>query len=164
MPHDKLTENTTWSSDDHPIYLGGDVFVPKDLTLTINAGTDIKYNGFSIIIDDGGLKRKDLISKAHGMDQSHYNQLIPTTPVLHQNYPNPFNPSTKINFTLDENSYVELKIYNILGEEIQTLLSRQIDPGEYSLNFDGHGHAPGIYFYTLVSDDFTKTKKMTLIE
>ena len=160
----KLTQNTTWSSDDHPIYLGGDVFVPRNLTLTINAGTDIKYNGYSIITDDGGFRRKDLISKTNELDQSNYNQQIPNTTVLHQNYPNPFNPSTKINFTLDKNSYVELKIYNILGEEIQTLLSRQIDSGEYSINFDGHGHAPGTYFYTLLSDDFTKTKKMTLIE
>jgi flagellar hook assembly protein FlgD len=89
-----------------------------------------------------------------------------TTPVgffLNQNYPNPFNPSTTIEFTLPKSEYVELKIYNILGKEVSTLVSMKLNPGNHTYTFDGKNLATGIYYYQLVAGDYREVKKMILL-
>ena len=83
---------------------------------------------------------------------------------LFQNVPNPFNPSTIILYSISKSGFVTLKIYDILGREIQTLISEFQKTGAYSINFDASKLSSGIYFYTLqVSNDFAETKKMLLI-
>lgn len=81
---------------------------------------------------------------------------------LLQNYPNPFNPTTKIEFTLKAKSYTELKVYDILGREIQTLIASELEAGMHSVEFDGTNLPSGIYFYRLSSGGFVQTKKMIL--
>jgi predicted phosphodiesterase len=88
---------------------------------------------------------------------------------LSQNYPNPFNPETKISFEIKNNSgnkpvFASLKIYNILGNEICTLINDLLKPGNYNVSFDGSGIPTGIYFYKFSTDERTETKKMVLLK
>lgn len=82
---------------------------------------------------------------------------------LFQNYPNPFNSSTTIEFNLSENNYVELKIFNILGQEIETLLKSELKAGDYKLSWNAGKYPSGIYFYKIITSVFIKTNKMLLI-
>lgn len=82
---------------------------------------------------------------------------------LRQNYPNPFNPSTIISFTLPKETLTTLKIYNILGVEIATLVDTSLSAGTHFVAFDAHRFASGIYFYTLTTNGFSQTKKMLLL-
>ena len=92
------------------------------------------------------------------------NDNIPLEFKLSQNYPNPFNPTTNINFSLPERSFVELKIYNILGIEISTIVNKELQAGNYNFPFDAENLTSGIYFYKLNAGKFSVTKKMTLIK
>ena len=83
---------------------------------------------------------------------------------LSQNYPNPFNPETKIGFSIARQGFVNLKVYNSLGQEVQTLVSKDLASGNYSVTFSGAGLTTGIYYYTLITDGFTETKKMLLVK
>lgn len=83
---------------------------------------------------------------------------------LEQNYPNPFNPSTKIYYTIGSNQFVQLKIYDLLGKEIATLVNEYRDAGSYNINFDASNLTSGIYLYKLQAGDFVQTKKMLLMK
>jgi unsaturated chondroitin disaccharide hydrolase len=84
---------------------------------------------------------------------------------LLQNYPNPFNPSTTISYSLDKLSApVTLKVYDILGNEVKTLVDKYQYPGDYSVKFDGSNLASGIYFYRLEYENFIQTNSMTLVK
>jgi photosystem II stability/assembly factor-like uncharacterized protein len=82
---------------------------------------------------------------------------------LHQNYPNPFNPSTVIKYELPKNSWVTLKIYNVLGEEVQTLVSSEKEHGIHEAAFDASTLSSGIYIYNLRAGEFVESKKMLLL-
>lgn len=83
---------------------------------------------------------------------------------LSQNYPNPFNPRTQINYQLSVGSHVTLKVFDLLGREIVTLVNEAKQPGEYEIDFDvsKYGLTSGVYFYQLTSGSFTSTKKLIL--
>jgi hypothetical protein len=89
---------------------------------------------------------------------------IPTEFALLQNYPNPFNPGTKIEFKISKAVLVNLKVYDLLGREVTTLLKEEMLPGNYTIDFDASTLASGIYFYTLNAGDFVSTKKMILLK
>ena len=89
---------------------------------------------------------------------------MPKTPQLKQNYPNPFNPTTQISYILPRAGFVTLKIYNILGMEVQILVSRFQPADQYSVNFDGSLLSNGVYFYQLQVGSFTETRKMILMK
>ena len=82
---------------------------------------------------------------------------------LNQNYPNPFNPSTTIKFTLPNPEFVELKVYNILGKEVTTLVSNKLNQGNHTYQFDGKNLASGVYYYQLVAGVYREVKKMILL-
>jgi parallel beta-helix repeat protein len=88
---------------------------------------------------------------------------IPKSFKLFQNYPNPFNPTTKIEFQLANSGFVSLKVYNVLGNEIKTLLNKEMSAENYEVTFDGSGFSSGIYFVRLQQDSFIQTMKMTLM-
>jgi len=90
--------------------------------------------------------------------------LIPAQFELEQNYPNPFNPSTTIRFTIPEAGLVTLKVYNLLGEEVATLLNEEQTTGVYEVTFDAAQLSSGIYFYTISSGNFVASKKMILLK
>jgi hypothetical protein len=89
---------------------------------------------------------------------------LPTKFELNQNYPNPFNPVTKINFAIPKTSFVSLKIYNMLGREVATLVSDTKVAGYYSIDFSAADLSSGVYYYRLESDGFTDVKKMMLVK
>jgi hypothetical protein len=89
---------------------------------------------------------------------------IPGDPVLHQNYPNPFNPVTTINYQLPITDYVELSIYNLQGQKIESLVSEQQAAGNHAYQFDGRNLASGVYYYHLMAGSFSDVKKMILIK
>jgi len=94
---------------------------------------------------------------------------IPKTFSLSQNYPNPFNPSTRIKFDIppDGNAYmrsVQLKIYDILGHEVNTVVNESLKPGSYEVTFDGSNLASGMYFYKISAGSFVETKKMMMVK
>jgi Secretion system C-terminal sorting domain len=89
---------------------------------------------------------------------------IPSKFDLLQNYPNPFNPSTKINYDLPFDGKVTLKIFDISGREVSTLINEFQAAGYYSINFNGNNLSSGIYFYTLTSNNLISTKKMLLVK
>jgi hypothetical protein len=90
-------------------------------------------------------------------------QIVGQTFVLEQNYPNPFNPSTAIEFELLKRSDVTLKIFNILGDEVATLVSDKLSAGSYSYEWDASNFASGVYFYRLQAGDDVETRKMVLM-
>ncbi|HQJ45082.1 MAG TPA: immune inhibitor A, partial [Ignavibacteriaceae bacterium] len=83
---------------------------------------------------------------------------------LEQNYPNPFNPSTKINYSIKEKGNVELKIFDLLGSEIATLVNTEQNAGHYEVYFDASGLSSGIYLYTIKSGSFVQARKMVLLK
>ena len=83
---------------------------------------------------------------------------------LNQNFPNPFNPSTVISFQLSVNSNVSLKVYDVLGNEVATLINEERPVGSYKTNFNGSNLASGIYFYTLRAKNFIQNRKMVLLK
>ena len=89
----------------------------------------------------------------------------PTTYSLSQNYPNPFNPTTTINFALPKESNVTLKVYNMIGQEVMTLISNErMNSGYHSVKVDGSKLTSGVYIYKLTAGDFVATKKMVLLK
>ena len=91
--------------------------------------------------------------------------LAPRVFELYQNYPNPFNPTTTIEFTIPADGRVVLKVYDILGREVSTLLDENRNAGEYQqIVLDASKLASGIYFYRLQSGRFTTTKKLVLLK
>jgi len=84
--------------------------------------------------------------------------------VLDQNYPNPFNPSTIISFSVPQSSFVTLKVYDVLGNEVSTLVNETKEAGKYNISFDASGLSNGVYFYTIKANNFNSTKKMILIK
>ena len=83
---------------------------------------------------------------------------------LKQNYPNPFNPNTKISYSIPEASFVSLKIYDLLGEEISTLINEEKAAGSYKINFDAEQLTSGIYFYKIEAGNYIEAKKMILMK
>jgi hypothetical protein len=124
-------------------------YIVAGVTSSVGAGF---YNVWLIktAADPSQLENKNLI-------------VLPTDYVLKQNYPNPFNPITRIEFSLPKFEFVELKVYNILGKEVSTLVSEKLIQGNHIYTFDGKNLASGIYYYQLTAGDYRQVKKMILL-
>ncbi|MCB0721991.1 MAG: T9SS type A sorting domain-containing protein [Ignavibacteriae bacterium] len=83
---------------------------------------------------------------------------------LYQNYPNPFNPVTKISYKINNEGFVSLKVYNLVGQVVGVLVNENQEPGTYSVIFNGNQLTTGIYLYKLQVNGFTTVKRMTLIK
>jgi len=97
------------------------------------------------------------------------NNAIPLSYELQQNYPNPFNPNTTIRFQMPERNNVTLKIYNIVGQEVKTLIQQSLEPGQHTFNWDGRDNrglpvSSGVYIYRIRAGSFIATKKMILLK
>ena len=92
-----------------------------------------------------------------------YPRELPDEFTLFQNYPNPFNPTTAISYQLTANSFVSLRVFDVLGREIATLVNEQKPPGTYSVLFDARSLTSGVYFYRLVAGGFVQTRKLLLM-
>ncbi|MFQ3608556.1 MAG: T9SS type A sorting domain-containing protein [Chloroherpetonaceae bacterium] len=115
------------------------------------------------------LRSVDLDGTIHTIDRSVVVQVSQSPNLvfsykLDQNYPNPFNPSTKITFSIKNAGFVSLKVYDLLGREVATLVNENRAAGIYDVNFNAAGLGSGVYFYTLTSGGFSQTKKMMIIK
>lgn len=90
--------------------------------------------------------------------------VVPAKFELYQNYPNPFNPNTNIKFDIPKNGFTTLKVYDMTGSEVSSLVSDELNAGTYSINFDASKLSSGIYMYRLESSGIVKTQKMTLVK
>jgi hypothetical protein len=99
-----------------------------------------------------------------------YSQIInadlttPSTFTLEQNYPNPFNPSTSISYSIPNNSFVTLKVYDILGNEVATLVNQTQATGKYNISFDASSLSNGVYLYSIKAENFSDVKKMIFMK
>ena len=84
--------------------------------------------------------------------------------ILEQNYPNPFNPTTNIRFRIADRGFATLKVFNVLGNEIETLVNKELEEGEYKFTFDASGIPSGVYFYQLKVGSFIQTNKMVYLK
>ena len=90
--------------------------------------------------------------------------IAPNKFTIEQNYPNPFNPSTIIRYSLSENGFTSLKIFDIAGKEVATLLNENTVAGNYEITFDGSDLSSGVYFYRIQSGSFSAVRRMFLIK
>ncbi len=131
---------------------------PKEYSFTDIVSQSGKYSYRLKQIDiDGSYKYSDIVEVNIG---------TPEKFELSQNYPNPFNPSTTIEYSIPKNSVqnVQLKIYDVLGREVATLVNGKQEAGRYKVKFNANNLPSGIYFYTLRAGDFVATKKMILLK
>jgi hypothetical protein len=119
---------------------------------------NITYEGLLYAVTDNGL----FVSSNNVTSVSKND--IPTQFLLQQNYPNPFNPKTTINFSIPQAGFVTIKIYDILGKEIATLINENKNAGYYKVNFDASSLTSGVYIYRITSNNFVQSKKMLLMK
>jgi hypothetical protein len=121
---------------------------------------EVYFDGYVYVADGGGglyVLQNDLITNVSNETVS------PITFSLSQNYPNPFNPATVIKYQIGELSFVTLKVYDVLGNEITTLVDEEKPLGNYEVEFNANNHSSGVYFYQLKAGSFIETKKMILV-
>jgi hypothetical protein len=139
--NDQQVDNTGAISKDGTLYLGvHNVSLVTNQTRTLIA---IKDTG-TVSVDENSISINDYS--------------------LSQNYPNPFNPNTKIDYSIKERGFVQLKVYDVLGKEVVELVNEEKQAGIYSVKFDGNSLPSGLYFYRLTSKDFQQTRKMLLVK
>ncbi len=120
---------------------------------SVNSGT--YYYRLKFVAIDGSITYSDVLEVSIG---------VPGTYELAQNYPNPFNPSTTIKFSLRDAGFVELKVYNVIGQLVETLVQRDMPAGYHSINFDASRLSSGIYFYSIKANSFSDIKKMVFVK
>gem|GEM_PF-1674863 len=146
-----------------------------DLDRKHNFEKTIEYKALNNLSISGSLNaeqrreriRKDLLFLTQRESENNTIKEINSLPInysLSQNYPNPFNPATKINFAIPKQGFVTLKIYDIIGREIKTLVNEVKQAGYYTVDFNGSSLASGVYFYRIQSGDFVTVKRMVLVK
>jgi hypothetical protein len=152
---------------------GGGVFLSTDNGLSwgeINTGlTEASVLSLAIKEDtlfagtfSSGVWKRPLSEIITSNDDPQIN--LPTHFILEQNYPNPFNSTTNIRFRISDFEFVTLKVYDILGNEVVTLVNEEKERGVYSINFDASGLSSGMYLYKLQAGSNVETKKMILLK
>lgn len=124
-----------------------------------NFDFELNKEPVSIFFDPNNWILKDIISISTDVKEN----TLPVTFNLEQNFPNPFNPTTKITWQSPVGTHQVLKVYNILGNEVATLVNEFKPAGRYEINFDGSNLASGVYIYKLTAGEFTSSKKMILM-
>jgi Leucine-rich repeat (LRR) protein len=186
-PQDSVGESqdtllTTGSSFEMSVTVGGTANQyqwMKD-NVDISGATDSVYNISSVILSDAG-SYVCKISNSIAIDLTLYSRpltvhtevatginntssILPKKYALQQNYPNPFNPTTKIDFAIPQESKVTIKIYNVSGQQVVTLLDAQKPAGYHSVIFKADNFSAGIYFYEIKAESFHEIKKMILLK
>jgi plastocyanin len=146
-------------ANDNSFFSGPAAPAPWEFTHTFNAVGDFPYycephqgmgmTGTIIVQDPVSVPDDELISEEFE---------------LKQNYPNPFNPLTKIQYSTSTRQFVTLKVYNILGDEVATLVNEEKSAGIYNVNFDATGLSSGMYLYKIQAGNFVETRKMILMK
>lgn len=143
---------------------GGNTWNRESVGLTPDFGSAMdgkmldRYHGWAVCGDGSVLRYQLVTGVAEKLPEA------PKTFSLSQNYPNPFNPTTTIEYEITHRDYVSLKVYDITGKEVVTLVNQMQEPGRYRVSFNGSSFSSGVYYYTLKTKIFTATKQMLLIK
>ncbi len=167
----RLLTEPTFHSELYRTTDGGDTWVQKDIGLPevfiTGIVIDPRDSDVYVSLSPGGVFKStdggDTWQTLVAVEDGPGNLSIPIAYYLSQNYPNPFNPSTKIRFGLPREAHVVLKVYNVVGEQVQILLDERKQAGVYDVRFHARGLPSGIYFYRLQAGEFVETKKLLLI-
>jgi subtilase family serine protease len=156
-----IGQGARYSSDFHDVTVGNNFWGGSQKFYSAVSGYDLTTgwgtpNGQNLINDLSGTL-PSLVTK--GITNN-----LPTAYSLYQNYPNPFNPSTIIQYQIPSNGVVTIKVFDILGREMSTLVNNYKAAGNYSVTFDASKLASGVYFYRLNSGNYISTKKMLLLK
>lgn len=155
-------KSSVWIYDEFDLnsYLG------KEILIRFHFGSDFQNNEAGWYVDDIAIRPK--LVTAVGGNQDEISTQMPIKYSLSQNYPNPFNPETTIKYQIPQNGWVSIKIYNLLGQMVVTLVDDHQKAGRYFINWKGKDQwgrqvSAGIYFYSIQSGNFYQTKKMILL-
>ena len=137
---------------------------------TVSTATDYEFSDNSVT--NGVTYSYRLLSYDFNGARHIYNSIeatpgtvaLPTAYALEQNYPNPFNPQTTITYAVKDPGFVSLKVYNLIGQEVATLVSNTMEAGRYTVNFTADNLPSGIYLYTMTAGEFSQTQKMLLLK
>jgi hypothetical protein len=160
-------------------FLSGILIAQNQISISVlNNGGEKQSNTNHLLVGTVGQAGVDIVTTTNYQVQSGFwyqyyqdvlvsvedEDILPVEYKLEQNYPNPFNPSTVIKFAVPEKSSVLIKIYDVLGSEITTIVNEEMDAGWYQKNFDGSGYASGLFICRMQAGNYVSTKKMLLIK
>lgn len=148
-----ITETASWTQFSVPIDYSQSG-TPDWCSVSIALYAETNTLG-TALVDDLSFGSANVVEQISGLLQDYK---------LKQNYPNPFNPTTNIEYSIPEASFVQLKVYDVLGNEVATLVNEEQSPGVYRADFVGTDLTSGIYFYTLQAESYIETKKMILLK
>ena len=123
---------------------------------------DVDYKGGEIFFYR--LKQVDLDGRVNYSSIVEVEFNVPKDFVLHQNYPNPFNPSTTIKYAVPKTSLVNIKVYDLTGQEVASLVNEVKEAGPYEIKFDARNLASGVYLYRMIADNFTSVRKFNVLK
>jgi hypothetical protein len=176
--------NSITAGTNYVVKNGADVIFTAGNSISLNGGITIELGAaFHADVDPGGLAKEPatadgsiISTRSHNnneeqrvRDERSYQESTPTRFSLSQNYPNPFNPATRIQYSLEKECQVSLKVYNLSGQEIRTLMNEYQTAGVKNTVWDGRNNhkqlvPSGIYIYKIVAADFIEHKKMSLVK
>jgi fibronectin type 3 domain-containing protein len=139
------------------------LYMQRGLQIHLTALKKLEQQPMTVVFTayDG---KSDIMAEGRSSVEFNWRPVVPEYFDISQNYPNPFNPVTKIDYQLPVDTKVELKVYNMLGQEVTALVNEEQKAGYYSISWDASHVASGVYIYRLLSNENTKTKKMILIK
>ena len=150
-----ITINPNESKDIEQVIVIDDLWIENNLSIVVF----VQSAGSKTVHQSETISYNDLTITGIENEMSTPNKFS-----LDQNYPNPFNPSTKISWQLPVSGVVIIKVYDVLGKEIATIINEDLPAGKYELEYNASNLPSGIYFYSLSSNDYTESKKMILLK
>ncbi len=154
-----ITQNRVKATEAVPKYESGKEVA--DYTTAFRTDTLVVINGTVMLTLGGNPVFLELLVTTSVEDKR---ENIPKEFMLYQNYPNPFNPTTTIRFTIQVSSFTSLKVFDVLGREVATLVEGELNAGEHLVVFDAKGLASGVYFYKIQAGKFIQQKKMEVLK
>lgn len=155
-----IISNTQVFQATNSITVGPNFVITNTGTATLDAPS-VTLRNLVFVVQGGKLY---LLSETTSVDVESEDTSIPIEYGLSQNYPNPFNPATNIKYSVPEISFVTIKLYDVLGNEVTTLVNEEKEAGNYKIDFDGSRLSSGIYFYKMQTEKFVEIKKMILLK
>jgi hypothetical protein len=152
-------------TDNSRLYFSSDTGRTWNAQPSVSGGSDIIFvnDKYGWILGDNGIVYRTTTGGLVGI----VDRGAPAKPEafsLKQNYPNPFNPTTTIEFSLSHSGYVTLKVFNLLGAEVATVLAQKLTAGSHSIDWNGTDLPSGVYFYRLAVGSLVATRKMVLLK
>lgn len=129
-----------------------------------SAGNSVNGDGFNNSQDRWNFGQRFVVHVIDQVSSVEGNNFVVNNFKLDQNYPNPFNPSTMISYSIPQSSFVTLKVYDIIGNEVVTLVNETKSAGKYDVSFEASNLSNGVYLYSIKTNNFTSTKKMILMK